>query len=218
MRQAMMTQPGVIEHRDVPAPAPGPGEVLLRVKRIGVCGSDVHVWHGQHPFTPYPVVQGHEFSAVIEAVGEGVTKFRPGQRATAAPQVVCGTCRPCQRGDYLICDRLKVRGFLAPGCAQDLFLTEEYRLVPFPDKISFDEGAVIEGAHSDCCSRRKASRGSTPAAIAPCRAKSIGTTSATLSQPPIELSAEVRTTKDLQRSPGELESRRGGVNLVTVVV
>jgi len=110
------------------------------------------VWHGQHPFTSYPVVQGHEFSAVIEAVGAGVTSLKPGQRATAAPQVVCGTCKPCQRGDYHICDQLKVRGFQAPGCAQDLFLTEEFRLVPFPDNISFDEGAVIEpvavAAHS----------------------------------------------------------------------
>jgi 2-desacetyl-2-hydroxyethyl bacteriochlorophyllide A dehydrogenase len=144
VRQAVMTQPGTIEHRDVPAPRPGPGEVLLRVKRIGVCGSDVHVWHGQHPFTPYPVVQGHEFSAVIEDVGPDVTGLSPGQRATAAPQVVCGRCGPCRRGDYHICDRLKVRGFQAPGCAQDLFVTEAYRLVPFPDTITLDEGAVIE--------------------------------------------------------------------------
>ena len=71
MRQAVMTEPGKIEFRDVPEPAPGPGEVLLRIKRIGVCGSDVHVNHGRHPFTSYPVVQGHEFSAVVEAVGAG---------------------------------------------------------------------------------------------------------------------------------------------------
>ena len=144
MRQAVMTKPGVIEHREVPAPQPGAGEVLLRVKRIGVCGSDIHVWHGKHPFTPYPVVQGHEFSAIVEAVGEGVEVVRPGQRATAAPQVVCGECKPCLRGDYHICDSLKVRGFQAPGCAQDLFLTEDYRVVPFPDTIDFDVAAMIE--------------------------------------------------------------------------
>lgn len=64
MRQAVMVAPGKIEFRDVLAPKPGKGEVLLRILRIGVCGSDVHVNHGKHPFTSYPVVQGHEFSAV----------------------------------------------------------------------------------------------------------------------------------------------------------
>ena len=67
MRQAVMTSPGHIEIRDVAVPAPGPGEVLVRMKRIGVCGSDIHVWHGRHPFTKYPVVQGHEFSATVAA-------------------------------------------------------------------------------------------------------------------------------------------------------
>ncbi|MCK7482636.1 MAG: alcohol dehydrogenase catalytic domain-containing protein [Candidatus Moduliflexus flocculans] len=70
MKQAVMTSPGVIEFRDVPVPKPGPDEVLVRVRRIGVCGSDIHVRHGRHPFTSYPVVQGHEFSGVIEAVGK----------------------------------------------------------------------------------------------------------------------------------------------------
>ncbi|WP_372680547.1 alcohol dehydrogenase catalytic domain-containing protein, partial [Desulfosarcina sp.] len=60
MRQATMTEPGKIAFQDVPEPpAPAPGEILIRIKRIGVCGSDVHVNHGSHPFTPYPVVQGH---------------------------------------------------------------------------------------------------------------------------------------------------------------
>jgi 2-desacetyl-2-hydroxyethyl bacteriochlorophyllide A dehydrogenase len=146
MRQAVMTQPGHIEFNDVDAPAPGPGEILLRVKKIGVCGSDIHVWHGLHPFTPYPVVQGHEFSAVVEAVGTGVTKVTPGMKATAAPQQVCGVCNPCKRGDYHICDELKVRGFQAPGCAQDLFVVTEERIVAFPDSLTFEQGALIEPA------------------------------------------------------------------------
>ena len=152
MRQAIMTEPGTIEFRDVPAPQPGPGEILLRVHRIGVCGSDIHVNHGLHPFTPYPVVQGHEFSAVVEAVGEGVEGVAPGAKATARPQLVCGKCGPCRRGDYHICDVLKVKGFQAPGCAQDLFLTTPELLVLLPDSFTFEEGAMIEplsvGVHS----------------------------------------------------------------------
>ncbi|MGE5357992.1 MAG: zinc-dependent alcohol dehydrogenase [Bacteroidales bacterium] len=144
MRQATMTAPGAIRIGEVEAPAAGAGQVLLRVQRIGVCGSDVHVYHGKHPFTPYPVVQGHEFSAVVEAVGAGVTGIKVGDRVTATPQETCGTCLPCLRGDYHICDSLRVRGFQAPGCAQDLFVTEAEKIVPLPDAFSFEQGAFVE--------------------------------------------------------------------------
>jgi L-iditol 2-dehydrogenase len=144
MKQAVMTRPGVIEFRDVPSPSPGEGQVLIRIKRIGVCGSDVHVHHGKHPFTSYPVVQGHEFSGVVESLGEGVSGLRPGTKVTATPQEVCGACAPCRRGDYHICDMLKVRGFQAPGCAQEYFVTEAYKIVPLPDRFTFEQGALVE--------------------------------------------------------------------------
>lgn len=146
MKQAVMKAPGQIEIGEAPAPEPGPGEVLLRVRRIGVCGSDIHVWHGRHPYTSYPVVQGHEFSAVVEAVGPGVTGIAPGHKATALPQVVCGRCRPCLRGDYHICDHLKVEGFQAPGCAQELFVTSAEKIVALPDDFTFEQGAMVEPA------------------------------------------------------------------------
>ncbi|MBN1588786.1 MAG: alcohol dehydrogenase catalytic domain-containing protein [Pirellulales bacterium] len=144
MRQAIMTTPGVIEFHDVPEPAPGPGKVLLRIKRIGICGSDMHVYHGVQPFTKYPVVQGHEFSAVVEAVGDGVTGIEPGMKVTGRPQLACGQCRPCRRGDYHICDSLRVEGFQAPGCAQDLFITDAARVVPLPEHFTFEQGAFVE--------------------------------------------------------------------------
>ncbi len=146
MRQAIMTSPGKIEFRDVQPPSPGPGEVLIRIQRIGVCGSDVHVWHGMHPYTGYPVVQGHEFSAVVEEVGEGVSGIDAGSKVTATPQIVCGKCRPCRRGDYHICDSLKVQGFQAPGVAQDLFVTQAEKIVPLPDSFTFEQGALVEPA------------------------------------------------------------------------
>lgn len=65
MRQAVMIRPGAIESREVPAPVPGAGEVLLRIRRIGVCGSDIHVWHGKHPFTSYPEEQGDKALKVM---------------------------------------------------------------------------------------------------------------------------------------------------------
>jgi 2-desacetyl-2-hydroxyethyl bacteriochlorophyllide A dehydrogenase len=146
MRQAVMTSPGKIEFREAAEPRVSPGQVLLRVKQIGVCGSDVHVYHGKHPFTSYPIVQGHEFSAVVEGLGEGVDGIEIGSKATARPQVVCGECRPCRRGDYHICDHLKVQGFQAPGVAQDLFVTEAEKVVVLPDSFTHVQGALVEPA------------------------------------------------------------------------
>lgn len=153
MKQAIMTSPGVIEYRNVSVPGEiKENEVLLRIQKIGVCGSDIHVYHGKHPATPYPVVQGHEYSAIVEAVGKDVKNVMPGMRATARPQLVCGNCAPCKRGQYNVCQNLKVQGFQAPGVAQELFIVPEDRLVIFPDNVSFDHGAMIEpvavAAHS----------------------------------------------------------------------
>lgn len=139
-----MTAPGQIEITREAIPAPGPGEVLLRIQRIGVCGSDIHVFHGKHPYTSYPVVQGHEFSALIEAVGPNVSGLAPGDKVTALPQIVCGRCPPCLRGDEHICDVLRVQGFQAPGCAQQLWVTAASKIVKLPDSFSFEQGAMVE--------------------------------------------------------------------------
>ena len=162
MKQAVMTSPGEIEYRNVPVPGELKGnEVLLRIQKIGICGSDIHVYHGQHPATPYPVVQGHEFSAVVEAIGKNVKNILPGMRATARPQLVCGVCAPCKRGQYNICQELKVQGFQAPGVAQELFVFPEDRVVPLPESICLDYGAMVEpvavAAHSTgrCCTLKR---------------------------------------------------------------
>ncbi len=140
-----MTEPGTIAHKQVPEPSrPGDHEVMLRIKRIGVCGSDIHVYHGEHPATSYPVVQGHEFSATVEEVGSKVSGISRGMRATARPQLVCGSCGPCRKGRYNVCQNLRVQGFQADGVAQDLFVVPEDRLVVFPDQVGLDEGAMIE--------------------------------------------------------------------------
>jgi len=153
MRQAIMTAPGKIAFNEVDVPgALASNEILLKIQRIGVCGSDIHVFHGEHPATPYPVVQGHEYSGIVEAVGSEVTKVTPGMKATARPQLVCGSCGPCVRGQYNACQNLKVQGFQAPGVAQDYFVVPEDRLIVFPASFSLEQGAMIEpaavGAHS----------------------------------------------------------------------
>jgi L-iditol 2-dehydrogenase len=144
MKQAVMTSPGEIIFRDVPVPAAGPGEVLVRMMRIGVCGSDIHVYHGKHPYTPYPVVQGHEVSGEAAAAGEGVKNIRPGDRVTIMPQVTCGECYPCRHGAYHICDKLKVMGFQTTGAASEFFAVRADKIIPLPAGMSFDHGAMIE--------------------------------------------------------------------------
>lgn len=144
MKRATMTAPGQIQIDETQAPTPGPGQVLLRIQRIGVCGSDIHVFHGKHPYTSYPVVQGHEFSALVAAVGPGVQGIEVGNKVTAMPQIVCGKCGPCLRGDEHICDALRVQGFQAPGCAQELWVTSADKIVKLPDHFSFEQGALVE--------------------------------------------------------------------------
>jgi 2-desacetyl-2-hydroxyethyl bacteriochlorophyllide A dehydrogenase len=144
MRQAVMTSPGKIELRSVAEPSAGPGQVLMRVRRIGVCGSDVHVNHGLHPFVDYPVVQGHEFFAVVAAVGKGVAGIKPGMKVTATPQIACGTCRPCRKGRYNVCENLIVRGFRAPGMAQELQVIEADKIVILPASFTDEQGAIVE--------------------------------------------------------------------------
>jgi len=144
MKQAVMTSPGKIEFHDVPVPPLAQGQVLVRMKRIGVCGSDIHVFHGKHALTPYPVVQGHEVSGVIEKVGPGVTGFSPGQAVTFQPQVTCGTCYPCTHGDYHICDHLKVMGFQTTGAASELFAVDAKKVLRLPPGMSLEHGAMME--------------------------------------------------------------------------
>jgi len=152
MRQAVMQAPGEIVLRDRDEPVPGKGQVRIRVQRIGVCGSDIHVFHGKHPFVTYPLIQGHEYAGEIESIGEGVQGIAVGDKVTATPQEVCGVCPPCRRGQYNACEELKVRGFQAPGCAQDLFVTEADKIVKLPADFAPEHGAFVEpvavAAHS----------------------------------------------------------------------
>ena len=144
MLQQVMTAPGEIIFREIENPIPAAGEVVVKIMRIGVCGSDIHVWHGKHPFTSYPVTQGHEVSGEITALGEGVTGLSVGQKVTIQPQVVCGKCYPCRHGKYNLCEELKVMGVQTTGVASEYFAVDAAKVTPLPESMSFDEGAMIE--------------------------------------------------------------------------
>ena len=144
MLQEVMTAPREIRFDRVPVPTAGPGQVLVKIKRIGICGSDIHVYHGKHPYTKYPVTQGHEVSGQVAALGEGVTQFQVGQRVTIEPQVYCGECYPCTHGKYNLCENLKVMGFQTTGTASEYFAVDASKVTALPAGMSYDEGAMLE--------------------------------------------------------------------------
>ena len=144
MIQQIMTAPKEITFQNIPIPEPSKNQVLLRIRRIGICGSDIHVYHGMHPFTSYPVTQGHEVSGEIVKLGEDVKDFHIGQKVTVEPQVYCGKCHPCTHGKYNLCEHLKVMGFQTTGTASEYFAVEASKVTPLPDNMSFDDGAMIE--------------------------------------------------------------------------
>ena len=144
MIQAIMLKPGEITFRDIPVPAVAPKQIKVKMARIGVCGSDIHVFHGRHPYTSYPVVQGHEVSAVVAELGAEVTNFKVGDKVTIQPQVVCGHCYPCTHGMYNACEELKVMGFQTTGMASEYFVTEADKALKLPDAMSYEQGAMIE--------------------------------------------------------------------------
>ena len=144
MLQQVMTAPGKIGFHEVPVPEISEGEVLIKIMKIGICGSDIHVYHGEHPFTSYPVTQGHEVSGEVVKTGTAVSGIKPGQKVTIQPQVVCGRCYPCRHGKYNLCEELKVMGFQTTGVASHYFAVDQAKVTPLPDEMSYDEGAMIE--------------------------------------------------------------------------
>lgn len=153
MKQAVMQRPGVIVISDIEDLIDiNNNQILLNIKKIGVCGSDIHVYHGKHPFTPFPVIQGHEYSGVVTKVGDHVKDFQVGDYVTARPQLTCGLCGPCKIGNYNVCTNLKVEGFQAPGVAQDYFAVDADRAYKISNDISLEHIALIEpaavGAHA----------------------------------------------------------------------
>lgn len=107
MLQQVVVAPGKIEFREVPIPEIGPDQVLVRIKRIGICGSDLRVFSGDYPGVSYPLTQGREASGEIVAAGSSVLNLFPGQKVTIQPQVTCGECRYCREGKYNLCENLR---------------------------------------------------------------------------------------------------------------
>ncbi|KKM60773.1 hypothetical protein LCGC14_1538500 [marine sediment metagenome] len=144
MYQQIMTAPGKIEFQEIPVPKFNENEVLVKIMRIGICGSDIHVYHGEHPYTQYPITQGHEVSGKIEKIGSKVQGFNLNEKVTIQPQVVCKQCFQCTHGRYHICDDLKVMGFQTTGAGSEFFAVNSEKLIKLPWEMTYEQGAMIE--------------------------------------------------------------------------
>jgi len=144
MRQAVVTGPGKIVYREAPRPAPAADEVLLRIARIGICGSDVHVFEGKHPLVSFPLVQGHEFSGYVEAVGEQVEGLQPGDLATVEPAIGCGECEKCAAGRVAQCERMLFVGGALPGAGSDYLAVKAAYVIKMPPGVDADDAAMVE--------------------------------------------------------------------------
>mgnify|MGYP001822648345 CR=1 FL=1 len=143
-RQAYVPEVGHIEYRDVEVGEPGPGEVLLEPARIGICGSDVHVFKGEHPIVQPPLVQGHEVSGTVLEVGPRVTGLAPGDLVTIEPAIGCGSCSRCEAGLIAQCSNLDFIGGNLEGPAASRYLAPAAQLVRLRPTTSLDDAALAE--------------------------------------------------------------------------
>ncbi len=151
MRQIVLDKPGTFFERGVDSPTPSPGEALVRVHRIGVCGTDLHAFAGRQPFFSYPRVLGHELGVEIVEAPDNPAGLGPGDRCAVEPYLNCGSCHACLRGCPNCCESLQVLGVHRDGGMQE-FLTVPVRLLHKSEKLSLDQLALVEtlgiGAHA----------------------------------------------------------------------
>ncbi len=132
-----------LRYEEIPTPQPGKGEVLVRVRATGICGSDIPrvLGDGAHFF---PIVLGHEFSGEIAEVGEGVTTVAVGDRVAGVPLVPCLKCEDCQKGNYALCKHYSFIGSRQNGSFAEYVKMPERNVVKFDSSVSFEQGAFFE--------------------------------------------------------------------------
>jgi 2-desacetyl-2-hydroxyethyl bacteriochlorophyllide A dehydrogenase len=150
MDVVVCVEPGTLEIQQRPVPRPAPGEVLVRVRRVGVCGTDMHIFRGVQPYLSYPRVMGHEFSGEIVMAPAG-SDLCPGDPVYVVPYISCGECSACRKNRSNCCMALTVLGVHRDGGLAQYVCVPE-RFVFSAQGISLDEAAMIEflaiGAHA----------------------------------------------------------------------
>lgn len=150
MKAVVCAEPYSLQIVERPAPERGVGEVLVRVRRVGLCGTDYHIFEGRHPYLVYPRVMGHELAGEVEAAPAN-SAFRPGQVVAINPYLACGTCIACRKGKPNACVHIRVLGVHADGGMCELLAVPEKAVVDATG-LSLDQAAMLEflaiGAHA----------------------------------------------------------------------
>lgn len=152
MRTIVLNQPGDFVYAETaPPPPPEAGEATVRVRRIGICGTDLHAFRGRQPFFTYPRILGHELGVEVVAVGAGVINVAPGDRCAVEPYLNCGHCIACRRGKPNCCAELKVLGVHTDGGMRETIVVPAHKLHP-SQTLSLEQLALVEtlgiGAHA----------------------------------------------------------------------
>ncbi len=144
MQAAVLAHPGrmVLDERPDP-PAPGPGEVLAAVRRVGICGTDHHAYGGTQNFFDYPRVLGHELAVEVLETGPGVTRVAPGDACAVLPYLSCGVCRPCRQGRANACEQISVLGVTRDGGLCERMVLPEAHLFRLPG-LTLDQLVLVE--------------------------------------------------------------------------
>ena len=145
MKAAVLHGNEDIRYEEYPTPEVKPGTVKVRVKAAGICGSDIPrvLNNGAHY---YPIVLGHEFSGVVEEIGEGVTKVKVGDTVSGAPLLPCMKCGDCQRGNYSLCKHYGFIGSHDQGSFAEYVVMPEANAIPYDPSIPFEVAAMFEPA------------------------------------------------------------------------
>jgi len=143
MQAIVYTAPGEFGLAPLDVPSPAPGSVRLKVAACGVCHTDIDVLHGRYGDSTYPLVPGHEYAGVVEAVGEGVTDLVVGERVVVDPNVSCGRCRYCKRGLRNLCEHLGAYGVTMNGGFAEYGVVDRSAVHPIGD-MPFDLAALAE--------------------------------------------------------------------------
>ncbi|MEK4516003.1 alcohol dehydrogenase catalytic domain-containing protein [Paenibacillus sp. FSL H8-0122] len=141
MKTAVITMKHRVEILDAPVPSLQDHEVLVKVEYAGICGSDIHLFHDEHPFRKPPMIPGHEMSGVVAEVGASVTKYKPGDRVVVNHAIPCGKCRFCLAGQINICPAK-----IVAGSDKMMGFFAEYINVPESTLFSIDDGISLESA------------------------------------------------------------------------
>ena len=150
MKAISLDQPRSFRLIDVPEPSdPGPGDALVRVHRIGICGTDYAGYLGKMPYFSYPRIPGHELGVEVLAVGEGVTNVAPGDRCSVEPYINCQHCYSCRRGHTNCCEAHKTLGVMCDGGMVERYLVPARKL-HISRKLSYDQLALVETLAIGC--------------------------------------------------------------------